>query len=160
MNSDNKCVFYSLIDARKESGMTQKELAAASGVAQSEISKIERGKKNVTIETLEKLAAGMGCQFAPLFIKKEGTNMEKKKAVFVVDPTDYDGLLEIMEKFGDSKYIYTGHNENNEEVNIHVSHDSIIVDTYQENGWLRRNVYTNDDGDIIKEEMYPERWNK
>ena len=68
---DTEFAFYrALIDARKESGLTQKELAAASGVAQSEISKIECGKKNVTIETLEKLAEGMGRQFVPLFVKK------------------------------------------------------------------------------------------
>lgn len=58
---ENEYKFYKfLIDARKKAGLTQKELSQKSGIAQSEISKIENGKKGVTVDTLEKLAHGMG----------------------------------------------------------------------------------------------------
>ena len=61
-------VYKALIEARKSAGLTQKELSAASGIAQSEVSKIERGKKNITLETLEKLAHGMGKKLVINFV--------------------------------------------------------------------------------------------
>ena len=47
-----------LIDARKQSGLTQKELSERTGIAQSDISKYENGDPSV--KTLQRLAAGMG----------------------------------------------------------------------------------------------------
>ena len=49
-----------MIDARKHSGLTQKELAAKTGIAQSDISKFENGNGNPSILTLHRLATGMG----------------------------------------------------------------------------------------------------
>jgi transcriptional regulator with XRE-family HTH domain len=45
---------------RKRLRLTQKELAKRSSVPRTTISKIESGDRNVTIETLSKLAYGMG----------------------------------------------------------------------------------------------------
>ena len=45
--------------ARKESGLTQSELAAAMGTTQSVISRIERGA-NVSIETLDRYVSACG----------------------------------------------------------------------------------------------------
>ena len=53
-------VIQAMIDARKKSGMTQKELAEISGIAQGDISKLERGSANSSIRTLQRLAKGMG----------------------------------------------------------------------------------------------------
>lgn len=53
-------VIQALIDARKETGMTQKELSKRTGIAQGDISKLERGTANPSIKTLQRLAAGMG----------------------------------------------------------------------------------------------------
>ena len=52
-------VIQSIIDARKASGLTQKELSAKTGIAQSDISKIEHGNANPSLNTLRRLAAGM-----------------------------------------------------------------------------------------------------
>lgn len=52
-------VLQALIDARKESGMTQKELAERTGITQGDISKLEKGNANPSIKTLQRLAAGM-----------------------------------------------------------------------------------------------------
>ena len=41
-------------------GMSQKELAISSGIRQPDISKIEEGKKNITLETLIKLCRIVG----------------------------------------------------------------------------------------------------
>ncbi|MBR3058937.1 MAG: helix-turn-helix domain-containing protein [Clostridiales bacterium] len=46
--------------ARAFAGMTQKELAASSGIDQSDISKIERGIANPSVSTLERIAAALG----------------------------------------------------------------------------------------------------
>ena len=37
-------IIQAIIDARRQSGMTQKELAEKTGIAQGDISKLERGK--------------------------------------------------------------------------------------------------------------------
>lgn len=49
-----------LIEARAASGMSQRELSCASGVPQKTISLIETAGTNTTVETLGKLAHGMG----------------------------------------------------------------------------------------------------
>lgn len=53
-------MIQALIDAREKSGFTQKELSEKTGIAQGDISKIERGKTNVSLFTLSRLAKGMG----------------------------------------------------------------------------------------------------
>ena len=52
-------VIQAMIDARKQTGLTQKELAARTGIAQSDISKIENGNGNPSLKTLKRLAAAM-----------------------------------------------------------------------------------------------------
>lgn len=53
-------IMQAMIDARKASGMTQQQLAEKTGIAQADISKLERGGANPSIKTLQRLAAGMG----------------------------------------------------------------------------------------------------
>ena len=53
-------LIQAIIDARQESGITQKELAKRTGIAQGDISKLERGDVNPSIRTLQRLARGMG----------------------------------------------------------------------------------------------------
>lgn len=53
-------IIQAILDARKESGLTQKELAARTGIAQADISKLEHGSANPSLHTLQRLAAGMG----------------------------------------------------------------------------------------------------
>ncbi|MFN0063747.1 MAG: helix-turn-helix domain-containing protein [Myxococcaceae bacterium] len=56
-----------VIQLRKGEGWTQQQLAKASGVQQSEISRIERGQGNPTYRTLQALAraAKMTVMFVP-----------------------------------------------------------------------------------------------
>lgn len=49
-----------VIAARTESHMTQKQLAEKTGIRQSNISRIENGSSSPTVETLARIAAGMG----------------------------------------------------------------------------------------------------
>ena len=55
-------IIQALIDARKASGFTQKQLAERTGIAQSDISKLESGNANPSLRTLQRLAQGMGMQ--------------------------------------------------------------------------------------------------
>lgn len=48
--------------ARSKVGISQKELAALTGIDQSDISKIERGMANPSITTLDRLAKAMGME--------------------------------------------------------------------------------------------------
>jgi ribosome-binding protein aMBF1 (putative translation factor) len=49
-----------VLQQRLAAGLTQQQLASASGVAQADISRIERGQSNPTAETLEALAGPLG----------------------------------------------------------------------------------------------------
>ena len=57
---DEFLLVRTLTEARKEAGMTQQQLAEKSGVHQVNISRIENGTGNPSVETLQKLAKGMG----------------------------------------------------------------------------------------------------
>jgi ribosome-binding protein aMBF1 (putative translation factor) len=63
-------IIAAIIEARKNSGLTQKELAKRTGIAQGDISKIENANANPSLDTLKRLAAGMdmrlNLQFLPL----------------------------------------------------------------------------------------------
>ena len=61
-------IIQAMIDARQASGMTQKQLADKTGIAQSDISKLERGNANPSLRTLQRLAAGMGMQIKIEFV--------------------------------------------------------------------------------------------
>jgi predicted transcriptional regulator len=53
-------IIQAIIDARKSSGITQKELSQKSGIAQGDISKLENGNANPSLKTLQRLATAMG----------------------------------------------------------------------------------------------------
>ena len=55
-----RAVLQAIIDARESSGLTQKELSERTGIAQGDISKLEKGNGNPSVRTLQRLAAGMG----------------------------------------------------------------------------------------------------
>lgn len=63
-------MMQAMIDARKRSNMTQKELAERTGIDQSDISKIETGNANPTLAVLKRLAEGMDMVLKLEFIPK------------------------------------------------------------------------------------------
>jgi len=60
-----------LLDARKAVNITQKQLAEKTGIAQSEISRIERGNANPSLKTMARLASGMGMIVKVEFVSNE-----------------------------------------------------------------------------------------
>ncbi len=71
-------IIQALIDARQQSGLTQKELSERTGIAQGDISKLERGNANPSIRTLQRLAAGMGMRLHLEFIPDAVGSFVKK----------------------------------------------------------------------------------
>lgn len=63
-----------LTKARASVGMTQKQLAEATGIYQADISRIERGLANPSLATLKRLAAGMGMSLNVEFVKNPDSN--------------------------------------------------------------------------------------
>ncbi len=61
-------VIKAIIDARAETGITQKELSERTGIAQGDISKLENGNANPSIRTLKRVAAAMGKKLKIEFI--------------------------------------------------------------------------------------------
>lgn len=66
-------IIQAIIDARKQNGLTQKELSERTGIAQGDISKLESGNANPSIKTLKRLAEAMNMrlkiEFTPLNTK-------------------------------------------------------------------------------------------
>ena len=63
-------IISSLIDARKLNNVTQKQLSEATGIAQSDISKIENGSANPTLKLLQRLAEGLNMSLKVEFVPK------------------------------------------------------------------------------------------
>ena len=61
-------IIQAMIDARKASGLTQKDLSDRTGIAQADISKVENGNSNPSLKTLNRLAEGMGMKLKLEFV--------------------------------------------------------------------------------------------
>lgn len=64
-------VIQALIDARKAKNMTQQQLAAQTGINQADISKLERGLSNPTLNLLKRLAEGLDMYVKLEFLPKK-----------------------------------------------------------------------------------------
>lgn len=68
---------------REKKGLTQEQLEELTGVNTKYISAIERGQKNVTVKTLEKIVKGLDIEIYELFLSPKDLASEKaaKKAI-------------------------------------------------------------------------------
>lgn len=64
-------IAQAMIDSRKEHGLTQKQLSERTGIAQADISRLERGNANPSLRTLQRLAAGMGMNVRIEFVENK-----------------------------------------------------------------------------------------
>ncbi|MCR5738229.1 MAG: helix-turn-helix transcriptional regulator [Lachnospiraceae bacterium] len=62
-------IIQAMIDARKTQNLTQKELSERTGITQADISRIEKGTRNPSLEMLKRLAQGLGMQLKVEFIR-------------------------------------------------------------------------------------------
>lgn len=65
-------VIRAMVDARNSVNMTQKELSERTGISQADISKIENGTRNPSLNLLRRLAEGMGMTLKIEFVPKYG----------------------------------------------------------------------------------------
>ncbi len=71
-----------LLTARKRKNMTQKDLAEATGITQPDISRLENGRGNPSLRTLNVLAKGLGMKLKVEFVnsgrRRRKTSTAKK----------------------------------------------------------------------------------
>lgn len=63
-------VIKAMVAARTSQNLTQKELAERTGIHQADISKLENGTRNPSLNLLKRLAEGMGMVLKVEFIPK------------------------------------------------------------------------------------------
>ncbi len=61
-------IINAMIKVRKEKGLTQKQLSELTGISQADISRIENGTRNPSLEMIKRLAIGMGMRLKLEFI--------------------------------------------------------------------------------------------
>lgn len=64
-------VIRAIVEARNSQNLTQKELAERTGINQADISKIENGTRNPSLNLLKRLADGMGMVLKIEFVPKQ-----------------------------------------------------------------------------------------
>lgn len=67
----------SMIEARKSQNLTQKQLAELAGIDQGDISKLENGLRNPTVQLLKRIADSMNMTLKIEFIPKQQNNKKK-----------------------------------------------------------------------------------
>jgi len=69
-------IIQAIIDARKNTGLTQKQLSERTGIAQGDISRLENGNANPSLSTLKRLATAMDMtlriEFTPAVGRSKG----------------------------------------------------------------------------------------
>lgn len=63
-------VIRALVDARISQNLTQKQLSERTGINQADISKLENGTRNPSLNLLKRLADGMGMVLKIEFVPK------------------------------------------------------------------------------------------
>ncbi|MBO4547450.1 MAG: helix-turn-helix transcriptional regulator [Treponema sp.] len=61
-------IINAIVSARKSNGLTQKELAARTGITQADISRLENGEANPSLKTIKRLAAALGKKLQISFV--------------------------------------------------------------------------------------------
>ena len=74
--------------ARRHAGMTQRELAVASGAPQPAIARIERGGVSPRLDTLERLLAAAGTTLEPMTQLGVGVDRSLIRAQLAQSPED------------------------------------------------------------------------
>ena len=64
-------IIRAMVDARTSQNLTQKQLAERTGINQADISKLENGTRNPSINLLKRLAEGMDMVLKIEFVPKQ-----------------------------------------------------------------------------------------
>ena len=63
-------IIRAIVEARQSKNITQKELAMRTGINQADISKLENGNRNPSLNMLKKLATGLDMSLKIEFVPK------------------------------------------------------------------------------------------
>lgn len=83
-------------------------------------------------------------------VLKQGANIS-------FDSTDYEGMIQLMEEYGDSEHAFIGETDYGEMIMISINPDNIVTEVFQDNDWVRKEVYSIDPdipGAITRETSY------
>ena len=94
MSELSKLIGQRIRNYRTKQKLSQERLAELSGCHPTYIGQVERGEKNATLESIEKIAKAMNIPLSELFINIEETNAEKRN----IPLESYDFLLSKSEK--------------------------------------------------------------
>lgn len=67
-------IIQALIDARKKQNITQKELSERTGITQADISRIEKGMRNPSLEMVKRICKGLGMRLKVEYISNVKRN--------------------------------------------------------------------------------------
>lgn len=67
------------------------------------------------------------------------------------DLNNYDDFQDICRKYGNTDSMLFGKTENDELMTISINFDNVITEVYQDNDWIRKNIYTKDSVEEIYE---------
>jgi transcriptional regulator with XRE-family HTH domain len=98
MKSIENKIAENIVSRRKEMGLTQVELSHKAEIPQGMISEIERGKVNITISTLEKLANALDVEVSELIRESNIKNMSLKQKLEEIEklPIDKQKVIETV----------------------------------------------------------------
>lgn len=78
LEPQNPAIGKAIKSLREEAGLTQEELALASGLSTGEISRQEHGWRNSRWETMKRLANGLGVSCADMVARAEQFEREEE----------------------------------------------------------------------------------
>lgn len=92
-----KVICANIREVRKINGLTQEELAEKCGLHTTYLAGVERGERNITMQTLEKIAQGL--EISPIeLLKFEGLDIDEQ---FFNKQEKLKVLLNIMNDFNE-----------------------------------------------------------
>ena len=78
MSDIAKAVGQRIRNYRTQKGLSQEKLAELSGCHPTYIGQLERGEKNATLESIERITAALGITLSKLFEKLDGQESDTK----------------------------------------------------------------------------------
>lgn len=82
MNDLSKIIGERIRNIRKESGLSQEELAYRASLHPTYIGQLERGEKNATLESIEKVTAALNISFEDLFKHLKMSSNDSDSLIF------------------------------------------------------------------------------
>jgi transcriptional regulator with XRE-family HTH domain len=98
-----------LREARGRAGLTQRQLASRAEKAQSEIAKIERGRRDPTVTTLERLVRAAGFDLEVRLVPHDDHDEQLTRGMLDLTPEErLASLEEQLELFSEARIVDGG----------------------------------------------------